>query len=362
MINKEKYLISIIIPVYNVEKYLENTIKSIEEQTIGLEKLEVILVDDNSKDESKKIIKKYVDKYENFKGIYCQESSGFPGRPRNIGLDICSSEFIIFLDSDDYLERNACEILYNKIIETDADIVCGGHTIFDSHSKETFDIHLWICTLTNPYDTWNNRVNTTKKILSNSNFELIVDDLYEHPSIIGAFNVWSKIFKKSLINNNKIRFPEDRVAQDSVFLLESFYNANRIAFIKDIIVHYNNIRNDANDSSISHVKNQKNLEGRLSAYLLMYNISVKHNHVDLFAKYLLSKKLNYWLSSHLLTMKLDDYSLNDSFLYNLFYNYQVLFKLAFYYNINLSPEKYEIYKDICNNDFDKAVEKVKLLM
>ena len=351
------YLISIIIPVYNVEKYLDNTLKSIEEQTIGLNNLEVILVDDNSNDGSKKIIERYLNKYDNFKGIFCQEGSGFPGKPRNIGLEICSSDFIMFLDSDDYLENNACEILYNKIIETKSDIVSGSYTSLNSDFEEEMDLAVWINTLTNPSDNKNRRKETTKKLLSNPNFELIINDLKDYPSIIANYNVWGKIFRKELIDENNIIFPEDRVAQDSVFLLEAFYNANKIVFIKDIIVHYNNRRNDSNNSSISHIKNQKNVEGRISAYFLMYNISKKHGYVDFFSKYILSQKLDYWFKYHLLNINVD-----DTFLYNIVYNYQILFKLCYYNNTHLSNEISSIFKDISENNYDKSVEKIKLLM
>lgn len=352
-----KYLISIIIPVYNVEKYLVNTINSIIEQTIGMDNIEVILIDDNSNDKSKDIINKYVKKYKNFKGIFCQKTSGFPGKPRNIGLNLSSSEFIMFLDSDDYLENNACEILYNKIIETKADIVCGAYTTLDSNFKENFNKLFWLTTLTNPNDNWNDRVNTTEKLLSNQNFELIIDDLTEYPSIIGTSNVWGKIFKKSLFEKNNIRFPEDRVAEDSVFLLNSIYNASRIVFIKNIILHYNNKRETISDLSMSHTKNNKNLEGRISSYLLMYNLSVKHDMVELFAEYLLSQKINYWFNSYLLRTKIDDF-----LLYELLNNYQILFKLCYYHDLKLTTEMRSIFKDICDNNFDKAIEKVKLLI
>lgn len=350
------FLISIIIPVYNVDKYLDNTLKSIEEQTIGLNNLEVILVDDGSNDGSQEIIKRYLNKYDNFKGIFCQVSSGFPGKPRNIGLEICSSDFVMFLDSDDYLEKDACEILYNKIIETGSDIVSGSYTSLDSNLKEEMDLAVWITTLTDPMDNYNNRKEYVKKLLSNSRFELIVNDLKEYPSIIANYNVWGKIFKKSLFDSFNIKFPEDRVAQDSVFLLECIYNANKIVFIKDIIVHYNNQRNDSNDSSISHIKNKKNVEGRLSAYFLMYNISKKHNYTDLFAKYILSQKLNYWFKYHLLNVDMD-----ESFLLDILYNYQSLFKLCYYNNSRLSYEISSIFKDISENNFDKSIEKIKIL-
>ena len=117
------YKISIIVPVYNVEDYLRNTLDSIVSQSFGLENLEVVLVDDKSTDGSADIIREYVDKYDNFKGIFFDEGSGFPGKPRNVGLEHATAEYIMFLDSDDWLEENACEVLYESIVDEDADNV-----------------------------------------------------------------------------------------------------------------------------------------------------------------------------------------------------------------------------------------------
>ena len=95
------YKISMIIPVYNAEKYLKRTINSIINQSIGFENIELILVDDNSQDNSKSIIEEYVAKYDNVIGIYSNENHGFPGFGRNKGIEIASAQYIMFSDNDD---------------------------------------------------------------------------------------------------------------------------------------------------------------------------------------------------------------------------------------------------------------------
>ena len=81
-----KYKISVIMPIYNAEKHLNNTIQSIIDQTIGFENIELILVDDASKDNSKMIIESYAEKYENIIPYYSEKNHGYPGFGRNIGL------------------------------------------------------------------------------------------------------------------------------------------------------------------------------------------------------------------------------------------------------------------------------------
>ncbi|WP_082398007.1 glycosyltransferase family 2 protein [Methanobrevibacter arboriphilus] len=107
----------------------KKTIDSVINQTIGFENIELIIIDDNSKDNTQQIINEYAKKYSNIKSKYLDENSGYPGKPRNIGIELSTSDYIIFLDSDDYFEKDACEILYEKINSEKADLVFGSCTI-----------------------------------------------------------------------------------------------------------------------------------------------------------------------------------------------------------------------------------------
>ena len=109
------YKISVITPVYNAEKYLETAINSVINQTIGFENIELILVNDNSTDNSGKIIDEYCEKYENIIGIHLPENSGFCGRPRNVGMEISTAPYLVFLDADDEYLPNAFELYYDTI-------------------------------------------------------------------------------------------------------------------------------------------------------------------------------------------------------------------------------------------------------
>ncbi len=124
-----KYKISIIIPVYNVENYIKDSLESIIRQSIGFKNLEVIMVNDCSTDKSGEIIDDYANKYENFIAIHSTKNSGFAGTPRNMGMEKATSDFIMFLDADDIYKEDICEVFYNKITSEDVDVVSGNYIL-----------------------------------------------------------------------------------------------------------------------------------------------------------------------------------------------------------------------------------------
>jgi len=127
------YLISIIMPIYNAEKYLERTINSIINQTIGFENIELILVDDNSSDSSRDIINAFSKKYSNIVPFFSQVNHGFPGYGRNIGIKNASANYIMFSDNDDEYEVDFCEIVYNLIEKLDCDVLSTNFTILEGN-------------------------------------------------------------------------------------------------------------------------------------------------------------------------------------------------------------------------------------
>ena len=110
------YKISIIIPVFNVEDYIDNAFQSIYNQTFNFEDIEIIFIDDNSTDNSLEIIEKYAKKYRNVISIHLDTNSGTAGKPRNIGMSHATADYIMFLDPDDLFTDDACEILYDEIL------------------------------------------------------------------------------------------------------------------------------------------------------------------------------------------------------------------------------------------------------
>ena len=118
------YDITIIIPIYNKEKYLKNAIYSVINQSFDFNRMELILVDNNSNDNSKNIIMEFSKMYKNIKPFFLSKNSGTPCTPRNVGIDNANGEFIMFLDADDTYDEMMCEMLYNKIVGSDKNIIC----------------------------------------------------------------------------------------------------------------------------------------------------------------------------------------------------------------------------------------------
>ena len=141
-------MISIIIPVYNAENSIKRAFDSLLNQTIGFENLEVILIDDNSTDDSPNIIKDYSNKYGNVKTIFLDKNSGSGGKPRNIGLMYTTKDYVMFSGSDDEFFNDACEVLYGEITSEDLDIVGGLQTTGGNVSN----FMLWKSILTNPLE------------------------------------------------------------------------------------------------------------------------------------------------------------------------------------------------------------------
>lgn len=247
-------IVSIIVPVFNVEKHIRKSINSILNQTVYCEDIEVIMVDDCSTDNSGVIIDEYASKYENFKAIHLDENSGAAGKPRNVGLNIASSDFVMFLDSDDCFVENALEILLNKIRQDDElDIVLGGYVnVYDKKQEIIL-----------PFKGKEDKyfVNTLNEF-----------DLAKiNPAIS------SKIFRKDFLIKNNIKFPEGVPGQDLVFFLNSFFNSSKILSLNDFIVYKRILRSKGSDKSISFNLNYNYIIGLIKAYTLTLNIFNENN-------------------------------------------------------------------------------------
>lgn len=342
--------ISIILPVYNVENNLPAAFNSIFNQTIDFTNIELIVIDDCSTDNSYEIINNFSKKYDNIISIHLNQNSGTPSKPRNIGLRNASADFIIFLDSDDTLTKDACKNLYDIIVEENADMVTG--MIARNDLGNDFEI---------VYDPWNSIINTSSNI-KNMDSKCILDseDLFkfrlnsidDNPYILEDYAFSSKIYKKSFLINNNISFPENVAsAEDSVFLLNSYINASCIIFINKVIYNYNAKR----ETNMSHDISEKTIEGKIKSYNLMYDLAVVNNKKDFFVKIVLLKKLKFWFNEYLFKIHI----LNDSFVHNIFNSYKILFSECINYNLGLPNYIIEICNHIKNNDFENAIHKVK---
>lgn len=192
--SQEKALISIIIPVYKVEKYLEKCIQSVINQTY--ENLQIILVDDGSPDNCGKICDEYAKKDHRIEVIH--KSNGGLSDARNKGLEIAKGEYIGFVDSDDYIEADIYEVLYNLLKQYNADVsICNFYTV--SQGKIAIkNVDSGIKEYT--------RIEILKEILLDNNIQSYA---------------WNKLYKKELFN--EIKYPVGKKYEDigtTFYLLE----------------------------------------------------------------------------------------------------------------------------------------------
>lgn len=237
MILLNEYKISIIIPTFNLENKIERTFDSIKNQTFDFKDIEIIFVDDNSKDNTLKNINNLADTYENVLVFKTDENSRYAGKPRNIGLEYATSDYVLFLDGDDELLRDSCEVLYDKITSTNSDIAIGGQiNVFDG-------IHQHNPPLTCGVE----RIFTDMK-----NYELL--DI--RPAIS------AKMFKRELLIKKGIRFPEGISGQDLVFLMKALLSSKQVIVLNTFYVYYRILSNESVTFDISETY----LKGLIKAY------------------------------------------------------------------------------------------------
>lgn len=210
--------VSIIIPFFNGEKYLEECVNSITAQT--LEELEVILVDDGSTDNSAAVAEKLISKDSRIKLIR-QENKGV-STARNVAMKEALGEYFMFVDADDRLKVDACEVLYNAITETQSDIVSG---TYDAFNEERFT---YVPDNTGKKPKIYNREDIKKLSLNMGN------------NLFFQF-VWRRLFSAKLIKENKIEYhPDIAIGEDTLFCLECFLSAEKTLTIPVTVYEYRN--------------------------------------------------------------------------------------------------------------------------
>ena len=226
--------ISIIVPIYNVQDYLDELMRSLLEQTIGFEQLEVLLIDDGSTDESRGVIKRWVNQFENVKGIYFDIASGAAGRPRNAGLAQASGEYILFADPDDVLQLTGCEALYEQATRYSSDVVVG---MFETFLSTGVYVH----------DIYKNELAKPKSQFTIEQFPIVLN---------APVNLMCKLFKTSFLKEQELVFLEGVAAQDNPFSTEAFLAAKSITYTPTVIYKYR-IRESHSNLSITQQRTLK---------------------------------------------------------------------------------------------------------
>jgi len=220
--NKKK--ISVIVPCYNVEKYIEECIESLIHQTIGMDKLELIFIDDCSSDRTVEVIRRYEIQYPESIILIALNQNVKQGRARNIGLSYASGDYISFVDSDDFVRHDMYELLIDVLMEHKVDVVQFRYEIFKNGESPVIDricledcINLGELTI---YDYGENR----KQYLLNS-------------SILNE-SCCQKIYRKSMIVESGLYFAEGVAYEEPLFTYPIKFLVNKVAVLEKKLYFY----------------------------------------------------------------------------------------------------------------------------
>lgn len=241
--------------IFNVEKYIVRSFDSILNQTMDLNDIEVIMVDDCSTDNTRNIVEEYEKRYPNFKAVYHERNSGGCAVPRNSGLNIASGKYIMFLDPDDEFAPDMCETLYKKIESSNAEVVKCNHELINSDTEK----------IAYQYD---------KSIP-----EIRIDCKKELPT--DSVSVCNAIHNHEFLTENNLRFPELKNSEDLVFSILEFFNANTMIILND----YAGYRYyDNPEFSHQSKPTEKNLDAIIGSYFITRDIIIKQNRTEIYHK------------------------------------------------------------------------------
>ena len=220
-------LVSILVPIYNVEKYIDRCVRSLFEQTYG--NIEYVFIDDCSLDNSMNILmnisKEYPERYGSMKVLFHSKNVGI-AQTRNELLKEAKGEYCIFIDSDDYVELNAIEILYNKACETGAEIIRYNYYVNNENGNYEVVTH----------EPMQNKQQLLEKAIS---------------SLSGVDAMWKLFVKRNLYDRNSLQFEDGiNACEDYIMSIKLFYYSNLTVDISNVLYYYTVIGN-----SYSYTKN-----------------------------------------------------------------------------------------------------------
>ena len=211
-------MLSVIIPVYNVENYLNECLDSVTSQT--LDDMEIICIDDGSTDNSPDILKEYSKKDKRIK-IITKENGG-QATARNLGIKEAQGEYIAFVDSDDFIEPTMFEKLYTKAKDNNLDIAMCKIATYDNQTEEIKD-NVWYYML--------------------GVFRDFEKDIFNHKDTKEftchiAVTPYNKIYKTTLLKENNILFPEGLIFEDEKFFYDTYLRAKRVSIVDEFLYYY----------------------------------------------------------------------------------------------------------------------------
>ena len=262
--------VSIIIPTFNSEKYIQEAIESVIVQT--LKNIEIILVDSNSTDKTLDIINEYAKNDSRIKILH--RPIEFVGMSRNAALDFATGDYIMFLDSDDMLVPDACEEAYNQISRNNDDIVIFDMFEYFENTKERR--HLY------------SKIKNLSEYKNGASFNLCK---VTRPFLSSAES-WYRIYNRSFLNKNNIRFSEEKFCEDIPFSFKSCILASSVSVLNKPLYIYRIVPSSSTTScSLQHWKDV--LTSRTKAYEIVLQSPQKEAFLKLFLPYFINSII-YW--------------------------------------------------------------------
>ena len=235
-------LVSIIVAVYNVDKYIEECLLSLVNQ--DYKNIEILIINDGSTDNSQKIIDEFTSKYDNI--ISYQKENGGVSSSRNLGLKHAKGEYILFVDGDDIIKTDMIHNMVNTIEQDNTDLVCCGYYYLYTDGTKEADF---------PKEN--------KMFVNKAKSLLFLED-----SLKGV--VWNKLYKKNVIDTYKLSFDENiKIGEDIVFTVNYLGKLKEISLINKPLYYYR-----MRKSSALNYQNEKDLS-LFEAIKQVYNIDSK---------------------------------------------------------------------------------------
>lgn len=249
---KNQILLSVIIPVYNTEKYIARCVDSIIHQHVN--DLELIIVNDASSDKSMTIINQYVDQYKNIKCIDLDSNQGV-GNARNIGLQNSTGKYVGFVDSDDWIDLKMYRSMIDLLESNDAEIaVCGIKNEYSNSKSSSFRYSY-----------------SEQNILSNRYALRILSKSIDIDISLSPI-VCNKLYRHSFLKKHSLHFLVDSFNEDDIFTFFSFLHAEKILLVPGVNYHYYQ-RFD----SITHTFGKKHIDDLFDAFSIAKKYLIENN-------------------------------------------------------------------------------------
>ena len=252
-------LISIIVPVYNVEEYLDTCLDSLVEQDVGIDHLEILIIDDCSPDNSIVIADKYANAYKNAIRVIRHEKNKGPGGARNTGLEHATGKYIAFVDSDDFLDTNVFS-LATEIMEQDnaIDIFLYAYEYYSKSNKQY-------------------PLNPSGKLFP-LNRTISQYEIVQYPELMHATSVWNKVYRRTLFKLLP-KFPSGHF-EDAVFSIKGYLEAKKIHITDRTSYFYRKREVEENPSIMDNYLDRKeNYFDHLAVNEQLYNLSKSYPHM-----------------------------------------------------------------------------------